>query len=261
MQHTKMIALSLTALLLCTGQAVMAAGNDAWQYEVTPYFLAAGLDGKVGVRGVTTDVDLSFSDILDSLDSGFMGIFSARKGLWSYTLEGVYFKLEDQGSKTVTGAFGSVAVAGALEVTSKVYVYQGTVGYRVLDGTTTVDLLGALRYTKLDADMNVAITTTPGIVFPGGATSAGGSDSWTDAVVGVYAIHPVSDNVALVGYADVGAGGSDLTYQVIAGANWEFSKGYTAKAGYRILDWDYENDGIVWDMTASGMYLGLGIRF
>jgi opacity protein-like surface antigen len=59
----------------------------------------------------------------------------------------------------------------------------------------------------------------------------------------------------------VGAGGSDLTYQVIAGANWEFSEGYTAKVGYRILSWDYENNGTVWDMTASGMYMGLGIRF
>jgi hypothetical protein len=261
MQHTKITALSLAVLGLGVSHIGNAAEGDAWQYEVTPYFLAAGLEGKAGIRGVTADVDASFSDILDHFDSGFMGIFSARKGPWSYILEGVYFKLEDQLSKTVTGPFGQVSVNGALELTSKMYIYQGTVGYRVLDGTTTVDLLGALRYTKLEADVNVVITTVPAIVFPGGATSAGGSESWTDAVVGVYVVHPVSDNIALVGYADVGAGGSDLTYQVIAGANWEFSEGYTAKVGYRILSWDYENNGTVWDMTASGMYMGLGIRF
>ena len=98
-------------------------------------------------------------------------------------------------------------------------------------------------------------------MFPGGTRSASGSESWTDAVVGALVNHPVADNVSLVGYADVGGGGSDLTYQVIAGANWEFNKGYTAKFGYRLLDWDYEEDGTVWDMTASGPYLGLGIRF
>ena len=238
-----------------------AAESDTWQYEVTPYILAAGLNGKAGIRGVTSDVDMSFSDILDNLKGGFMGLFTAQKGRWSYGLEGVYFKLEDEGTKSVSGPFGQVTVNGALELTSKLYVYQGTVGYRVLDDTTKVDLLGALRYTKLDADANVKITTNPGIIFPGNSTSASGSESWTDAVVGVRAIHPVSDNVALVGYADVGAGGSDLTWQVIAGLNWEFKKDFIAKAGYRVLDWDYENDGTVWDMQSSGMYLGLGIRF
>jgi hypothetical protein len=261
MQRTNMAALSLAVLGLGTSQIVNAVESDAWQYEVTPYILAAGLDGTVGIRGVTSDLDMSISDVLDDFEAGFMGLLSARKGPWMYSLEGVYFKLADQGAKSVTGPFGHVTVNGALELTTKMYVYQGTVGYRVLDGTTSVDVIGGLRYTKLDVDMNVTITTTPGIVFPGGSRSASGSESWTDAVVGARVHHPVSDHVSLLGYADVGGGGSDLTYQVIAGANWEFSKGYTAKAGYRLLDWDYEEDGTTWDMTASGPYLGLGIRF
>jgi hypothetical protein len=260
MQHAKMTALSLMVLGLGTSQVGHAAESDAWQYEITPYLLAAGMEGTVGVRGVTADIDVSFDEILDSLDSGFMGIFTAHKGPWSYALEGVYMKLESEGANSVTGPFGNVTVNGALDVTSKMYIYQGTAGYRLLDGTTTVDAIGALRYTKLEADMDVRITTT-GIVFPGGAISAGGSVSWTDAVVGAVVKHPVSDKVALIGYADVGGGGSDLTYQFIAGANWEFNKGYTAKVGYRYLSWDYEEDGTVWDIDASGPYLGLGIRF
>jgi opacity protein-like surface antigen len=60
---------------------------------------------------------------------------------------------------------------------------------------------------------------------------------------------------------DAGAGGSDFTYQVIAGVNWMYAKDFTAKVGYRQLDWDYENNGTVWDMTAAGPYIGLGIRF
>jgi len=261
MQHIKMTALSMAVLGLGTSQVGHAVESDAWQYEVTPYIMTAGLEGAVGVRGVTSDLDMSISDVLDDLEMGFMGLLSARKGPWMYSLEGVYFKLGDEPSKSVTGPFGRVTVNGALDLTTKMYVYQGSIGYRVLDDTTSVDLIGGLRYTKLDVDMTVALTTTPGIVFPGGARSAKGSESWTDAVVGALVQHPVSDSVALVGYADVGGGGSDLTYQVIAGANWEFSKGYTAKAGYRLLDWDYEEDGTVWDMTASGPYLGLGIRF
>ncbi|MDX2424239.1 MAG: hypothetical protein QNK43_16375 [Amphritea sp.] len=235
---------------------------DAWQFEITPYFFAAGLKGQAGIRGVTSDVDMSFNDIWNNLDSGFMGLFTAQNGLWSYGFEGVYFKVTDEGSKSVTGPFGNVTVDGALELTTSINVYQGSVGYRVLDDRTVVDVIGAVRYTQVKADMNAAITTTPPITFPpGGTLSASGSEGWTDAVIGVRALHPVSDNVSLLGYADVGAGGSDLTYQLIAGVNWEFVEDVTAKAGYRVLDWDYKNEGTVWDMKASGMYLGVGFKF
>ena len=107
------------------------------------------------------------------------------------------------------------------------------------------------------------ITTTFPLVFLGPLTtrSVSGDESWTDAVVGVRVLHPVADHVTLMGDADVGGGGSDLTYQFMGGVNWEFKKDFTAKVGYRYLNWDYENDGSVWDMTASGPYLRLGIRF
>ena len=233
-----------------------------WQFEITPYLFAAELNGQAGIRGVTADIDMPFSDIWDNLDSAFMALFTAQKGRWTYALEGLYFKISDEGSKSVTGPFGQVTVDGALELTTSLNVYQGSVGYRVLDNSTVVDVIGAIRYTQVDLAMTVVFNTTPGIVFPPNSTlSADGSESWTDAVVGVRVLHPVSKNVSLLGYADVGAGGSDLTYQLIAGANWEFAKDFTAKAGYRVMDWDYEDDDTVWDMQARGMYLGLGFKF
>lgn len=246
--------------LAFVGSGAASAGDD-WQFEVTPYFLAASLDGTAGARGVEADIDASFSDIWDNLDAGFMGLFTARKGPLLFGLEGVYFKLEDQDSGSVSGPFGKVDDDGAMNVTSEMYIFQGSAGYRVIDAGTSVDLLGAARYTKLEGELEVKRTTTPGIVFPGGETRVDDSESWTDFVVGVHALHPVSDTVALLGYADVGAGGSDLTYQFMLGANWEFRKDYTAKVGYRELYWDYDDDGTVWDMTARGAYLGLGIRF
>ena len=243
-------------------QSANSSNAEHWQFEITPYLLAAGLKGQAGVQGVTADVDMAFSDIWDNLDSAFMGIFTAQKGPWSYGFEGVYFKITDEGAKSVTGDFGDLTVDGALRLSTSFHVYQGSIGYRLLDDRTLLDLIGAVRYTQVKADMNIAITTTiPGIVFPGGALSAGGSEEWVDGVLGVRALHPVSDNVSLLGYADIGEGGSDLSYQLIAGVNWEFTKDFIAKAGYRVLAWDYENDGTVWDMQASGMYLGVGFRF
>ena len=64
-----------------------------------------------------------------------------------------------------------------------------------------------------------------------------------------------------MGYFDIGAGGSDLTYQFVGGVNWELNDTFAAKAGYRYMYWDYEDDGTVWDIAASGPYVGLGICF
>ncbi len=259
MRQFKLAMLSTLALGLGVNQPCIAATLDEWQFEVTPYLLAAGMDGTVGVHGHTADIDVSFSDILDDLDSGFMGVFTAEKGPWTLALEGVYMKLEGGSSNTVTGPGGIVSRSGKLGITNKMYIAQGSVGYRLLDDKTKLDVIGAIRYNELKVEMDVKKSFAPPLF--GGSRSEDGSESWFDAVVGVRALHPVSDEVSLLGYADIGAGGSDLTYQVIVGANWEFSEGYTAKLGYRHLYWDYEDGGTVWDMTAAGPYLGLGIRF
>lgn len=251
-------------LLLCgLGGAVQSAAAEqgGWDFEVTPYFFAAGLNGTAGARGIEADVDASFSDMWDNLDAGLMGLFLARRGPWTLGFEGIYFKVADQASKTVTGPFGQVSVKGALDVSASVTVLQPSLWYRVRDNRTTVDLGAGLRYTSLDLDLDVKISTEPGIVFPGGGASFSGSESWIDLVVGASVIHPISDRWSLLGYADLGGGGSSLTYQIVAGANWTLNDRLTAKAGYRYVYWDYEDDGTVWDISASGPYLGLGIAF
>jgi len=251
----------LTVIFLTSGitQVYAESSSDEWQYEITPYLLAAGMDGTIGIRGYETDLDVSFSDIWDDLESGFMGQYTAQKGLWTFALEGVYLKLEGDTSNSVTGPVGIVSRNGKLDITNKMYIAQGTAAYRVVDGKTKLNVLGALRYTKIKLDVDVKVDFTPPIANV--SLSQDDSESWTDAVVGLHVMHPVSDTVELVGYADVGAGGSDLTYQFMGGVNWEFSEGYRAKLGYRYLYWDYEDNGFKWDVDASGPYLGLGIQF
>ncbi len=252
-------------LVLCgLGGVVQSAAAEqaGWEFEVTPYLLAAGLNGTAGARGIQADVDASFSDIWDNLDIGLMGLFTAEKGPWTFGFDGIYFEVGDQASKTATGPQGQVSVSGAVEVSSSITVLQPSLMYRILDDRTRVDLLGALRYTRLSLDLDVKIAATdPPLVPPGAGLNFSGSDSWIDAVVGARVIHPISDRWSLLGYTDVGAGGSDLTYQFIAGANWTLNERLTAKAGYRYVHWDYEDGGVVWDISASGPYLGLGFAF
>lgn len=97
--------------------------------------------------------------------------------------------------------------------------------------------------------------------FLNGSRSVNRKDSWWDAAIAAKVKAPFADKWNFVGYADIGAGGSDLTYQLKAGVNWQFSQSISAKFGYRHLYQDYTKDDIKWHITTSGMYAGLGIMF
>lgn len=236
--------------------------NDKWRFELTPYFLAAGLNGKTGVGGVIADVDMSFSDIWDHLDIGGMLAFEVRKGRLLFLFDGIYFRLEDERTKSWQGPGGILNLTAALDATVTQQLYQLSAGYRAVDEGTKLDLFGAMRYTRLDIDLNL-VTTTGGTLLPGGTRSLSDKEDWWDPVFGVRLIVPFAKKWSILAYGDAGGLGigSDITYQAIAGVNWQFSKVVSAKLAYRYLYQDYKNDNFIWDMTAYGPILGIGFRW
>lgn len=236
--------------------------TDKWQFEFTPYFMAVSLNGDVGARGLTGDVDMSFSDFLDDLEAGFLAAFEARKGPWIFLFDAIYFKLKTDETKSWQGPFGFVSVTGAVEVTPAMQTYQPSVGYRLMDDNTKLDLIGAVRYTRVDVDLDLVVTTA-GIIFPGGARSLSRKEDWWDPVIGARLMTPFSEKWSFFGYADLGGFGvgSDFTFQGIVGIKWQFSKVVSAKLAYRYLYQDYTEDDFVWDMAAHGPLLGFGFRF
>jgi opacity protein-like surface antigen len=248
----------IALVLFSAGHAAQPA-DDRWQFEFTPYLFGAALSGTTGVASVTADVDVSFGDILENFDSGFMMMVEARKGPWGFALDGVYFRLKDQKTGSWQGPSGIGSATGDLEATMTEPVYQLAAMYRLSDAAIKIDAIGAARYTQIDTDLN--LVTTTGSLLPGGTRSLSASESWWDPVIGIRVITPFAENWSFVGYADIGGFGmgSDITYQAIAGVNWQVSEMFAAKAGYRYFYQDYENDGFAWDMASHGFYLGLGI--
>lgn len=257
---TLVLGLGLAALVAVRARAEDATAN-AWQFEVTPYVFGAGLRGTTGVGPVTADIDSSFGDILKHFDGGLMGAAEARKGPWVFAFDGVYFRLKDQGTRSWQGPAGIGSATGDLEATVSQLVYQLAAGYRVVDASTKLDVFGAGRYTRLDTDLNLVTTTGP--LLPGGTRSLSGSADWWDPVIGLRVILPFAEHWSFMGYGDVGGFGvgSKITYQAIAGANWEFAKSFTAKVGYRYMYQDYDKNNFLWKMAAHGAYVGLGIAF
>jgi opacity protein-like surface antigen len=251
-----------SAIATAAAQAAPAEPGETWTYEATPYLNAAGLYGTIGAGRVSAPIDLSPSDVMSNLDFVFQGAFLARKGQLSFGVDAEYVRLSDDGSRSVTGPRGRADVLGSLDAKSTLSILQGYAGWRILDGQTKVEVIGGVRLTRLHAELDLNGTLSVGDEVFGTSRSLSNSKTWADGVVGGRVLHPVSDQVTLMGYADVGGGGSNLTWQVLAGLNWQVNKNYDVRFGYREISWDYSgSSGLIWHTKMRGPYIGLGIRF
>jgi len=93
--------------------------------------------------------------------------------------------------------------------------------------------------------------------------SRGFSDSATivDGLVGVRAGVELGDGFSLVGYADIGAGNSDLTWQVLGAVEYSFNNSISGAIGYRYLGYDFGGHAPLDDLALYGPVLGVTFRF
>jgi opacity protein-like surface antigen len=259
------IAMTLAFVMMVgSGRASAQTTGEApgqWQYEFTPYLWAAGISGDVAAGPLPTiNADVSFADILKTLDFAAMGAFEARKDRWGALFDTMYIRLSTSGtaSRTGPGPIGSTNTASAnLEITQT--MFASAIVYRVTDGRAPADVLGGLRYNKVNTAADIDAT----FFGSSGSVSLSGHKDWIDPYLGARVRYPLAERWTLVGYADVGGFGlgSDFTWQAALGVNYDFSKTVSGKLGYRELAIDYDNDGFIYDMKLRGLYVGVGIRF
>jgi opacity protein-like surface antigen len=229
-------ALSLAML----SSAAQAAGSG-WQFAVSPYLWAINLDGTVGTaRTGSVDVDLDFGDIADVFKGGLALAVEARKdNRWIFLVDGQYLGLEQEKSHGAAG----------VEVDVDGYILGAYVGYR-MGGPVTVDLLAGGRYSEQKVEIDFARLV-----------SRKHTEAWADALGGVRVIVPFNDAFGVSLFGAIGAGDSDLTWELLPLAYWNITPHLALKAGYRVLDYDYEQDGFVYDVRTDGFIAGLTFTF
>ena len=70
----------------------------------------------------------------------------------------------------------------------------------------------------------------------------------------------INDKWYLSYYADVGTGDSDLTVQALAAVNYRLETVHLT-AGYRYLEWDFDDFGPFDDLDLSGAFAGAKFYF
>lgn len=225
--------------------------GSTWQFEVTPYLWLSTMPlhvdlGTSGANGANPPFPVADT----SLDFAGMVALEARKGLWGALVDAQYVRLGVTGS----GAAAALTPFSSVDLTYTQQIWTFLGSYRLADGPVAVDLLGGARYLNAKTDTEISALPLPGTI--GGTRSKG----WWDGVVGARALVPLDPKWSLLGYLDVGGGGSELSWQAIAGASYRFSNETTFKFGYRYFSFK-RDDAPVIKASLGGLYAGVGFRF
>ena len=78
--------------------------SSGWEFSGAIYAPMMGLEGDIGIAGITTSVDLSFGDILEELDGGATAAFEARYDRWSITGDFIWLKLSGSARPMVSAS-------------------------------------------------------------------------------------------------------------------------------------------------------------
>jgi opacity protein-like surface antigen len=230
----------------------IAVSESPPRWEITSAFYVPlmGLDGSLGLLGIgPSDVDSSFSDVLDVMDAGLSGAVELRNGPWTLQADAIWLKLSDS-AEPLAGSrldFGQEQFTGSLAASYDVYA----------DDTTSLRLIAgaAISHMKLDLDF----ITPP----PLSDLSRSDSQTWIDPLIGIGVRHSPGERWAL--FADGLYGGfgvsSEEYWQVVAGAGYRFTDHMSIALAYRVIAIDYRQGGFVYDTETSGPNIGLIVRF
>ena len=238
-------------------QSDSSSTNDEWQFAGAIYLWGSGIGGDT-VRG--TEVDVSFSDLMDNLEIGAMGAFAARKNNWSVLVDVIYMALGANNTTDLTVPVGPIPVpvttSTNVDVDALFVALAG--GYNLYsDDKSTLDVIFGARNLDLKVDMFLELES----LGPGQSRRIKDSLTSFDGFIGLKGQASLNDKWYLRYYVDYGAGDSDSTWQASAGVGYRAGDRVDVALVYRHLEWDFDSTRLVDDMNFDGPALGVIFRW
>jgi hypothetical protein len=214
-----------------------------------------GMKGTVGVFGTQASVDATpidilsnIGDLVDALDEIYIGSGEVRYGKIGFLYDIFHMKA------SLTQEFGGGFVSGGLDFGFRQTTSTLAGTYRVMQTSTShVDAIAGVRIWDVKVDLCVDINDL--------SMSTSDGDRWVDAIVGVKGRTAIARNVSLSGWAMIGAGGSDLTWDLYGGVDYQVRQGFDLSLGFRGMSADYSKGSFKWDMIQYGPVLGATFKF
>lgn len=263
MKHLKKTLAVLLIMLMATqGEAAPKTTDDASkiEFKLSPYAWFIGMNGTLGARGRTTDVDFSFSDVREHINfAGMMATevtFNNRYGI------AADINIADLGDQK---AHNGVSLSGETRlILSDVAAFYRLVSRPIGKEDSSlmnIDLLAGIRIWDVGLELNL---DTPYM----GSHRLYRSRDWIDPFVGLRAQFLMNDRWSLIFQGSVGGGGdTSSTWDASARIGWKIGRNTDLLLGYRAVGVNREEGKwgeaghFIFDTTVHGPMLGLVFRF
>ena len=143
------------------------------------------------------------------------------------------------------------------DIEMKAWVFNPFVSYEIFGSKKgSFQLLAGARF--LDIEVELGLKTRPPL-DPGKSDGSFDDNVW-DGVVGIMGFYNLTDRWFVPYRVDVGTGDTDYTWHVLAGIGYKFDS-FKMLAGYRHLEWEFEDDAALKDLQVSGPIVGAIFTF
>jgi len=245
----------------------------------------AGVSGNSGVKGVVSDVDVSFDQLFTHLTHVPLSLsVDVRYQRWEFFGDGLYMEV---------GA--SASLPGLLFTNANIHLKtglgEGFVGYRLINcDKATLSVFAGARYSYQGGDLSIFNNGDARLVILrrllGIRNKLAFSDStdWVDPVIGARGKVKIWKAISLYAEGDVGGfdansgsafeiqregrtiarepvDSSDWSYQVQGGLEFQMSRWFWLQVGWRYLKYDYNQEGFTNKTALNGPQVQGGINF
>ena len=232
--------------------AQTAASNDEWSSSVALYLHASDLSGSVTRGPVDVPVDVSFSTLLDKLNTAFTIHGETQHGRFGVGVDYFYFGL---GETAIATPLANVSIEEAnLNLKNFELFGIGRVGDPT-QGSGAFDVLAGARYRGLSSALSFSLPIV-GTVGP-----LSGDRSWWDLLVGGRYVKALHRRIAVRLRADTG---TDV-FNVQAGVDITLADWLLLALQYKYVNFDHSDgvglDRFRYDVTEHGPLFGAAFTF
>lgn len=245
---SKTICAAILLIFATMAQSVQAQdfpSDPDW--KVTAYLWAMGLDGSIGIGPIDADIDLSFSDLVSSLNYG--GALAIRRDWGRNVLVADlnYYSLSPDDVETPLG--GTIGTDLNMPLLSFYY------GRKFATSNGHFGLLAGVRYAELDTKL----TWKP--IPPDVKRTRSASPDFTDFLFGGFYQSSIGEKWNLNLQGDIGVGGSEQDWSAQVFFQRVLQSGNALIIGLRVMDTEFEdtlpNDALFkYDARLAGLTFG-----
>jgi hypothetical protein len=257
------------------------AGASGLTFNIAPYLWIASIHSKYSFDlppalggTVSADSSLGFGDLLSHLNFATMVAADAQYGRFSLLTDFMYLNLGGTASQFRSVNFPNrpsipistdVQTSQGLDQTSTIWTLAG--GYTVMQGDWgNLDAIAGFRLLAIHATVDYSLGFTVagprgnGATFGGVGTVSGARDIW-NGVGGFRGRFRIGNaGLFIPYYFDIGAGGSNLTWQIASGLGYHASLADISLT-YRYLSFEQGSDSVVQRLWIQGPMLMVNFAF